>query len=169
MSVSKITLLLNKPGVRYATAQPKGAFVQGHRSVKLHLPHHSYAVWINERARLAVKTECGAELLRATNVAEAVDGHVLCDWCALADYRPAVVYRFFDADDVLLYVGFTANFPARLGSHFSASPWFSKVARWTLVDLPDDVAGLAYEAEAIRAERPLHNVRHNEAALAAAQ
>lgn len=168
MSVSKIALLLAKSGIQHATARPKGAFVQGYRSVKLHLPRRSYAVWTHERARLAVETKCGAELLRATSVVEGLDGHVICDWCVLADYRNCIVYRFFDADDVLLYVGFTVSFPGRLGSHFSGSPWFSEVARWTLADLPDDVTGLAYEAETIRAERPIYNVRHNEAALAAA-
>jgi hypothetical protein len=168
MSASKIALLLAESGTHYARAQPKGAFVQGYRSVKLHMPRRSYAVWTRGRARLAVQAKCGVELLRATSVDEALDGHALCDWCVLADYRNCIVYRFFDAADVLLYVGFTVNFPGRLGTHHSSSPWFSEVARWTLTDLPDDVTGLAYEAETIRAERPIYNVRHNEAALAAA-
>jgi len=146
-----------------------GCFVLGHRSTKLHLPEAAYAFVRNGRRRLAAATLCGAELTHATDVLEATDGLTLCDECALADYMPYVVYRFFDADDALLYVGFTSDFADRLRMHAMSpeqSPWYPAVKRWTLVsfDRPDEA--LAYEAQTIRAEQPLHNRQYNPRFLA---
>jgi predicted GIY-YIG superfamily endonuclease len=70
-----------------------------------------------------------------------------------------VVYRAFDGAGQLLYVGYTSEPKARVAAHRTSAPWYPQAARWTYEPHPDRKAALAAEAAAIRAERPLHNVR----------
>ncbi len=76
-----------------------------------------------------------------------------------AELRTAL-YRWFDADDVLLYIGITKWLAERTDQHDAGSSWFQFVARGT-VDWSDDWAA-AEEAEiaAIQAEEPLFNEAH---------
>lgn len=71
------------------------------------------------------------------------------------------LYRFFDADDVLLYVGIAGNPGRRFNEHNKDKDWWSQVARSTMEHHPDRHAALEAERLAIIAERPLHNVVHN--------
>lgn len=67
------------------------------------------------------------------------------------------LYRHYDADGVLLYVGISLNHLARLGGHKSSSHWFWDITR---VDIEHfETRGIAEAAEmlAIREEKPLHN------------
>ncbi len=43
--------------------------------------------------------------------------------------KPAAVYRFWDASDMLLYIGVTENPDGRFGGHESTKPWWPDVAR----------------------------------------
>jgi predicted GIY-YIG superfamily endonuclease len=74
---------------------------------------------------------------------------------------PTMLYRLFDTNDQLLYIGVTCNPPSRWESHRSDKPWWPLVARKELTTYPDRSAALTAEREAIVAERPLHNVQHN--------
>lgn len=71
-----------------------------------------------------------------------------------------VVYRAYDADDRLIYVGATGNIERRLSNHRSTS-WWSSLARRVEVErhpaMPD---ALRAETEAIRTERPAFNMQH---------
>lgn len=70
------------------------------------------------------------------------------------------LYRCFDADGVLLYVGVAKNVANRLDNHRHASHrliWPSKVARNTVEAYANRRAALAAEAQAILTEKPLHN------------
>jgi predicted GIY-YIG superfamily endonuclease len=71
----------------------------------------------------------------------------------------ASVYRLFDAEDRLLYVGSTKCVERRLGQHRSAQPWFGDVTRTEVEEFPSCEAALEGELEAIRQELPLHNRR----------
>lgn len=77
------------------------------------------------------------------------------------DQRTAL-YRFFDANDQLLYVGITHNTTARFGQHAKnkAITWWPDVARQEVAWL--DSRELAADAEivAIKTEGPLHNLSH---------
>lgn len=42
--------------------------------------------------------------------------------------EPTTVYRFYDADDKLLYVGITKNLPRRLAAHTKTKEWWLNVA-----------------------------------------
>lgn len=70
------------------------------------------------------------------------------------------VYRLFDADGRLLYIGATYHVPARLKAHRYNTPWFSEVASVEYQTFPNRRAAFAAEAKAIHAEDPLYNRRH---------
>lgn len=73
-----------------------------------------------------------------------------------------IVYRFFDEDDALMYVGLTSNMPARLASHRTQSWWASRITRVRLQVFPTPEAAADAEAQAIRAEHPRFNLRHSQ-------
>jgi hypothetical protein len=71
---------------------------------------------------------------------------------------PTAVYRFFDADNRLLYVGITCNPKMRFRDHQRLSHWWPAQQSVT-VDWKDTRGeALAEEAAAILGEDPLHNV-----------
>lgn len=77
------------------------------------------------------------------------------------EYR---LYRFFDADGVLLYEGITGRVPfKRLMEHVCEKPWAPEMARWELDPRVwmSEAEVLAAEKAAIIAERPRYNVAHN--------
>lgn len=67
------------------------------------------------------------------------------------------LYRMYDADGILLYVGISLSFPARFATHKSEKPWASEVANMTVEQYPTRQAALDAEAAAIIAENPVHN------------
>lgn len=75
--------------------------------------------------------------------------------------RPNVLYRFWNAKDQLLYVGITVNPGSRWQTHERDKAWWADVARVTVEHFPDRTSVEAAEREAIRTERPLHNITHS--------
>ena len=73
----------------------------------------------------------------------------------------AYVYRCFDIDGRLLYVGFTVNVNRRLSEHRNASPWFSLMCRSEHVAFDVMSDALAEERRALREEHPLCNDKGN--------
>lgn len=71
--------------------------------------------------------------------------------------RKTCVYRLFDADGVLLYVGASWNPKTRIFNH-KDKPWWSQVAKSTIEWHPDRFTALRFEAKAIVEESPLYNV-----------
>lgn len=78
----------------------------------------------------------------------------------MTDSRPHALYRFFDAEGVLLYIGITADVPARFQKHRDDKPWWGEVARIAMEPFPDRPSVLAAERRAIKAEMPRWNVQH---------
>lgn len=70
------------------------------------------------------------------------------------------LYRHYDADGVLLYVGVSDVFHKRCTEHGSGSEWFSGVASSSVLWFETRAAALAAEKAAIIAERPLFNMSH---------
>jgi predicted GIY-YIG superfamily endonuclease len=67
------------------------------------------------------------------------------------------LYRLYDANDVLLYVGVTRNPEQRFSGHGGKSPWWRQVARRVVSDpMPHDEA-TRQEREAIETESPKYN------------
>lgn len=75
-----------------------------------------------------------------------------------------VVYRVYDADERLLYIGVTVDLKNRLRVHGYQSPWYVDAARVDAESFPDRPTAFDAEAYAIREEAPLHNVRSQRAA-----
>lgn len=76
--------------------------------------------------------------------------------------RSHVLYRMFDADDRLLYVGMTASVETRLPEHRRSKSWWAQVATIKLehFDCRADVEQA--ETLAIRSESPLFNIAGRE-------
>jgi predicted GIY-YIG superfamily endonuclease len=68
-----------------------------------------------------------------------------------------VLYRFFDGDGGLLYVGITNNLWHRVGSHSELQLWWSQVATATVEHYPDRRSLSDAERVAIKTEHPRHN------------
>lgn len=72
---------------------------------------------------------------------------------------PHFVYRYYDADGNLLYVGCTNTPYARREGHSRDSSWFPKAVRARHTVYPDRATALARESLAIHEEKPRHNVK----------
>lgn len=69
------------------------------------------------------------------------------------------VYRMYDMDGKLLYVGSTRNLGERLKTHRKNSPWyFSKVSVIKYSESDNWLAVLKEERTAIRREKPAYNI-----------
>lgn len=75
-----------------------------------------------------------------------------------------VLYRFFDAEGVLLYVGATTNPALRFDNHSRAQPWWPEVATITLQHCFDWDELDTEETRAIRTENPKYNQVHSKTA-----
>jgi predicted GIY-YIG superfamily endonuclease len=73
---------------------------------------------------------------------------------------PTQLYRHFDAKGELLYVGISLSTMARLSQHRETSAWFRSITRVDIQEYPSREAALHAEREAIRAEKPRHNIQH---------
>lgn len=71
------------------------------------------------------------------------------------------LYRFFAADNKLLYVGRTANPSRRFKSHSVEKDWWENIAHIKMEHFPDAPSLAKAEVEAIKGEKPQHNVQHN--------
>jgi hypothetical protein len=76
-----------------------------------------------------------------------------------SDVPTATLYRFFDADDNLLYIGQSIKAYERVQRHAKDKTWFPDAATVTFQRVPA-VDVLRLEAEAIRTERPRYNITH---------
>lgn len=77
------------------------------------------------------------------------------------------VYRFFDTDDQLLYVGIARDLGARFASHRRRSEWWTLAVRGTTTAYPSRADAELAEGIAIHSEHPIHNLsRPTEAKIA---
>jgi len=74
---------------------------------------------------------------------------------------PTTLYRFYNIDDVLLYVGITEAGAMRWSSHRRGKEWWGDVARVTVDHFPDRQTAAEAEVRAIKTEGPLYNVMHS--------
>lgn len=70
------------------------------------------------------------------------------------------LYRFFNAEDVLLYVGITKNFGQRWINHASSKPWWTEAQRHTAEWFETRCDAAAAEKRAVVDERPKYNIVH---------
>jgi predicted GIY-YIG superfamily endonuclease len=79
-------------------------------------------------------------------------------FCLLRRDVEHLVYRCWDADGALLYIGCTNSLSQRKCHHRKRMPWWAQVTAITAERHPNRDTGLAAERAAIRAENPIHNV-----------
>jgi predicted GIY-YIG superfamily endonuclease len=72
--------------------------------------------------------------------------------------RTASVYRAYDADDRLLYVGQSTNPTKRIATHKACKSWAPLAVRWDVTEPMPVGDALDVEARAILRERPVYNV-----------
>lgn len=96
----------------------------------------------------------------------------------MSDFQDALehtVYRCYDAEDRLLYVGCTRDIGARMQVHLCSmdNPASVVIARrmerMTETKYPSKASGQAAEREAIRNEEPLFNLHHRRERLTPAE
>lgn len=75
--------------------------------------------------------------------------------------KPTQLYRHYDGDGVLLYVGISLNTIGRLAQHKFESGWFNQIASITITTYQSRKEALDAEAEAIEREAPVFNVINN--------
>jgi hypothetical protein len=68
------------------------------------------------------------------------------------------LYRFYDEDGALLYVGVTNNTKDRFGHHKAYSDWWDLATTHTLEQFGTRQEALKAEERAILTESPIHNV-----------
>lgn len=71
---------------------------------------------------------------------------------------PTALYRLFDAEERLLYVGITKELNARFAAHRDLKPWWSTVTRRAIEWFDARELAARAEVEAIRTEMPLYNM-----------
>lgn len=71
----------------------------------------------------------------------------------------ANLYRHFDKDGRLLYVGISLSAMDRMRQHKCKSSWFPEIANMTIQVFPNKKEAINAEREAIINEKPLHNIR----------
>lgn len=79
--------------------------------------------------------------------------------------RRTSLYRHYDADDKLLYIGVSLCQPKRLDQHKRTSDWFWEIAKITIEHFDTLEEAKAAERDAIRAENPSRNKRWNRRVL----
>src|ERR1700683_3457641 len=77
----------------------------------------------------------------------------------IGDEAPTALYRFYDAGGGLLYVGISRNLSMRWDKHARVQPWWSQVARKTVVLYATRADAGKAEGHAVRTENPAHNIR----------
>jgi len=74
------------------------------------------------------------------------------------DEIPVALYRFFDADNELLYVGITINPSARFAKHRAVAAWWSAADHKTITWFDTREDAVKAELAAIRSESPRYNL-----------
>lgn len=76
----------------------------------------------------------------------------------MTDSSPTTLYRLYNADGGLLYVGIAGNPGRRFEQHRQDKPWWGSVANIRLEHFPTRDAASEAELKAIRTERPAYNI-----------
>lgn len=77
------------------------------------------------------------------------------------DSSRTALYRFFDVNGRLLYIGITEQVGRRWDAHMRLKSWWPEVHRQTVEWHDSRAAAAAAEVAAITEERPRHNARHS--------
>lgn len=71
--------------------------------------------------------------------------------------KPTTLYRLYDCDEQLLYVGISTDFGQRFDEHRAEKAWWSEVTSVRLHHFDDRPSATRAERQAIASEAPRHN------------
>jgi len=74
---------------------------------------------------------------------------------------PQALYRFWDKNNTLLYIGISNNFLGRIRQHTHTADWFQQAHNVTIEHYNSRAEVEQAEVKAIKAELPLYNKTHN--------
>jgi excinuclease UvrABC nuclease subunit len=78
------------------------------------------------------------------------------------DAVPTALYRHFDHEGRLLYVGISLNAVMRTKQHHTNAPWFQEITRIELTWFGSRSSAELAEERAIKTEKPLYNISFNQ-------
>lgn len=78
----------------------------------------------------------------------------------LLSQNPCYLYKHFDSDGNLLYVGISFSISQRISQHKKGSNWFADSGYVTILKFPSRSLAEEAEKKAIRFENPLHNIAY---------
>jgi hypothetical protein len=145
-------------------AHSKSGFAASRRTMNVHRVSEMVARRDGATIRFATRWICGGGSVDAVPVADPDSGGARCSRCdeRLADLLAGLiaVYRIYDHEGGLLYIGSTTNgVNTRLAGHKKAAWWPLMDPTRTRVDRFDnELQARAAELRAIRAEQPRFNV-----------
>lgn len=76
------------------------------------------------------------------------------------------LYRHFDKDGKLLYVGISKHAISRLSQHEREKHWSNNICSVTIEYFETRKTALQAEERAIRIENPIYNIQHNKREIA---
>lgn len=135
---------------------PRVGFGASRRHMLVHDVVAARAVWRNGRLTAQAEWRCGDGGYDVVLLADPADGGSRCVRCTDVAAGPAV-YRCYDAEGRLLYIGSTSRLEMRLAQHRATTAWWPTVARVEPERFASIIQARTAEARAIREERPLHN------------
>lgn len=77
------------------------------------------------------------------------------------DAVPTALYRHFDHEGRLLYIGVSMTVTGRTAQHETYAPWFQQIDHIKLEWFGSRSSAMRAEKYAIKSEKPLHNVIFN--------
>lgn len=76
--------------------------------------------------------------------------------------QPSQLYRHYDSNGNLLYVGISISTIQRLSQHKDFSHWFEKISKVTIEHHKSREEAIAAEIKAIKEEKPEYNIKHKQ-------
>lgn len=140
-------------GVTVSQVKPRGEWVASASSV--HRFNWVIAVFTDHGTFYGGRAMCGLQIKSARLFVEPPDMD-LCDECLFANEH--VVYRYFDINDRLVYVGYTNSLIRRMNDHRRQAQWWPLVYRAAYELFPSEGTARDAETLAIDTESPLANI-----------
>ena len=138
-------------------AQCRTGLVTTIKSGVVHLDAGLAVTYKHGVARFGARFMCDTGSTDAIILADAsAYGDLICEFCVDAKLGPGV-YRCFNADRLLIYIGSSKTPLKRQRGHAARTPWWHEVADVKVERFPTLFAARGAERLAIVAENPLYN------------
>ena len=110
------------------------------------------------RGMLNIITKNGHEYITAASLKETIEANIIAPKPLLPKSDTIALYRHFDADGTLLYVGIAVDPMRRLYQHEKFAHWYPSISRIEIERFPSREEAIDAEIIAIRSENPKYNI-----------